>query len=119
MSFITQSLRLFLIIAMVLPSVQNLFAVQAGMQNDYPMVAASGVVRIGVLKMFTEDCSKHGKSGYSQGPNQCGICPLSLGIVQMTPKRYDVNTQIQHAISDVPLYNSTDLSPDYRPPRYS
>lgn len=131
MRFFIQHIRLFLIIAMVLSPVQHLFAMQAGMQVDdstvavettvamtVETVAANDAAQNSMPAMLDEDCSKHGKNGNCQGSSQCGSCPLSLGASQVSPKRAELNTQIQSALSDVSL-NSADLSPDYRPPRYS
>ncbi len=126
MSLFTQHIRLFLIAAMVLSPVQNLFAMQTGQQANAPMVVAtttvaaavSDMAQSGMSAMLDEDCGKHGNSGNCQGSNQCGTCPLSLAIFQISPERAELNAQIQPALSDVSL-NSTDLLPDYRPPRYS
>ena len=128
MSSFTQYLRLFLIAAMVLSPVQHLFAAQADDSTAVIAMAATGVVahdvahngapKMGMPEMLDNDCSEHGKGGNCQGSNQCGSCPFPLEISQISPKRAELNTQIQFAISDVSL-NSADLSPDYRPPRYS
>lgn len=121
--FFIHHLRLFLIMAMVLSPVQHLFAAQASIRTDSPTavvkaVVASDMAQRSVLKTLDEDCGKHGKNGSCQNSNQCGNCPLPLGISQITPKCAEVNAQIQPAIPDISLYNA-DLLPDYRPPRYS
>ncbi len=115
MRFFTQPLHLFLIIAMVLSPIQLLFAAQSGMQTANSTTAVSDTVQNDELTMLDEDCNKHGNC---QNSVQCGNCPLSLGISQIKLNRDDLSTQIQSTISDVSLY-STDLLPEYRPPRYS
>lgn len=117
MSSFTQYLRLFLIAAMVLSPVQGLFAAQA---DDSTVVMTMAAVADDAAHngMLDNDCNEHGKGGNCQGSNHCGSCPFALEISQISPKRAGLNTQIQFAISDISL-NSADLSPDYRPPRYS
>ena len=115
MRIFTQTLRLFLIIAVVLSPMQPLFAAQSGIQTANSTVAVSDMAQIDELTMPDEDCNKHGNC---QNSVQCGNCPLSLGISQIKLNRDDLSTQVQSAISDVSLY-STDLLPEYRPPRYS
>ena len=130
MAAFTQHLRLLLIIAMVLSPVQPLFAMPTGQQADDSMAhhsmsamattaAVDDVVHSDASHMLDDGCnSKKGKCNHCQGLSQCGNCPLSLGIPQMTAERIELNAEIQLIISDVSFY-STDLLPDYRPPRYS
>jgi positive regulator of sigma E activity len=80
--------------------------------------AANNIAQSAVLEMLDNDCSKHGKCGDCQSSNPCSNCPLSLGVFQTTPKRTELDTRIQLAVSDV-SFHSADLLPDYRPPRYS
>ncbi len=115
MRFFTQPLRLFLIIAMVLSPVQILFAAQTDMQTDNSAVAVNDMTQNDELMMLDEDCNKHGNC---QSSVQCSNCPLSLGVPQIKLNRADLSAQIQFTIPDVSLY-STDLLPEYRPPRYS
>jgi hypothetical protein len=113
MSLFTQHLlRLLLIIAMVLLPVQGAFAVHVDMHTDILTVAATDIAHDSGLSMSEDGCSN------CQGFTQCGSCPVSLGISQFTPIRYEVVTQIHVATLGVPL-SSADFLPEYRPPRYS
>jgi len=137
MDILTQHLRLLLIVAIALSPIQPLFAMQTGQQADdsqtddsmavsmtHPMdvmittAGVSNTAQNDVSKMLNGDCNKRGKCSNCQGANHCSSCPLSLGISQIASKRTGLSTQIQLAVSDVSLH-STDLLPDYRPPRYS
>jgi len=128
MGTLSQQLRLFLIIAMVLSPVQHLFAMQLATQSDSPtLISAENTASVSnvsrraptdTLKIFDNDCSKHGKSGSCKSAKQCGSCPLTVEISQASPKRAVLNVFIQPDFTNTSL-NSTDLLPDYRPPRNS
>jgi hypothetical protein len=123
MSFFTKHLRLFLIIAMVISPMQPLFAAQKTMQIDMQtdvsvvvVAATADTNHKDALMMLDGNCGKHGNC---QSSAQCNSCPLSPGIPQTKLNRVDPGcAQIQFTISAVSLY-STDLLPEYRPPRYS
>jgi len=134
MDTLSQHLRLLLIIAIAMSPVQPLFAMQTGSQADGPMAssmrmsltdnvaattaAVSNIDQNDASKMLNGDCNKRGKCSNCQGANHCSSCPLSLGIPQVISKHAGLNTQVQFTVPDASLH-STDLLPDYRPPRYS
>jgi len=111
-------LRLLLITAMVLVPVQSAFSMQMGMHTDSPAIATSDHAHSSEMQMFDENACKHDDCGNCQGSTHCSSCPMSLAIFQITPIRREVGTQFHVAISSVSL-KSTDLLPDYRPPRFS
>lgn len=115
MRFFTQHLRLLLIIGVALSPLQHLFAMPSAMQMDDSSVAAT---QNDAPTMPAEDCSEHDSSSNCQDSSQCGNCPLSLGMTPMTAKHTEPNTQARLTSPDISLY-STDLLPDYRPPRIS
>ncbi len=124
MAIFTQHLRLLLIIAIVLSPVQPLFAMQADDSMALSMSAMAAttigdITQNDASKMLDDDCNKQGKCSNCQAANHhCTSCPLSLGIPQVTSKRIELSTLVQLTVPGVSL-RSTDLLPDYRPPRYS
>ena len=116
-------LRLLLITAMVLVPVQGAFSMPMGMHADSSAIetsdhAHSAEMQGAEMKMLDENSCTHGDCGNCQGSTHCGSCPISLAIFQINPIRNEVGTQFRVTISGVSL-NSTDLLPDYRPPRFS
>ncbi len=115
-------LRLFLIIAMVLLPMQQLLAMQTGAQSDESrmaaMVTVSDADHNDILTVLDEDCSKHSDCGDCQNSVQCGNCSLLLGMPQTEPTHSKPSIQILTTFSDDSFF-STDLLPDYRPPRFS
>jgi len=113
-----QYLRLLLIIAMVLAPVQGVFAVQLDMHSGGLMNMASNQTQSSELPMFEENYCNHTNGENCQSAAQCGNCPLSLTILRIASMHSEMNAQSYAAITGVSFY-SADLSPDYRPPRYS
>ena len=115
-------LRLLLITVMVLAPVQSAFSMQMAMHTDSPAIATSDHVHSGKMsgemQMVDENACKHGDCGNCQGSSQCGSCPMSLAVLQINSIRNETAMQSHVTISSAPL-NSTNLLPDYRPPRYS
>ena len=101
-------LRLLLIIAMVLLPMQQLLAMQKGAQSDESRMAA-------IVAVNDADCSD---CGDCQNSVQCGNCSLLLGMPQAESTHSKLSIQILTAFSDDSFF-STDLLPDYRPPRFS
>ncbi len=123
--------RLLLVIAMVLTLVESAFAMQVNMLAGHSMDTAGGHAHSSEMSMLEmsmleEDCHEHGCDMHSdgadndncQGTAKCGHCPLSLGTFQIVSVRHEMAVQTHAALLNVPLYNA-DLSPDFRPPRYS
>ena len=112
-------LRLLLITVMVLAPVQSAFSMQMCMHTDSPAIATSDHVHSsdmsGEMQMLDEGSNN---CGNCQGSTHCGSCPMSLAVLQIDSIRNEVATQFQATISGASL-NSTDLLPDYRPPRFS
>jgi hypothetical protein len=141
MRLLTTHLRLLLIIVMVFAPVQSAFSLQICEHTDSPVATgntdahASGEhahhanshqanshhTNNGADEAQMLDANAPGYSGdcgNCQGSSQCGNCPVSLAIIKFTAVRAEAGTQFHEAIPDVSL-NSTDLLPDYRPPRIS
>ena len=115
-------LRLLLITVMVLAPVQSAFSMQMCMHTDSPAIATSDHVHSGKMsgemQMFDKNVSNHGDCGNCQGSSQCGSCPMSLAVLQIDSMRNETAAQFHVTITSASL-NSTDLLPDYRPPRFS
>jgi len=111
-------LRLLLAIFVALSPVQSAFAMQQmSMHADSSTIAASDHVHGEGMKVLHEDSKKHDGCGNCQGSAHCSNCSMTLAIFQITPIRYVVGAQHYVAISNA-SFNSTDLLPDYRPPRF-
>lgn len=119
MKFSPQNIfRLLLITLMVLAPVQSAFSMPMVMHVDSLPTISSDHTRNSELPMSNEDSGNHDDCGNCQGSTHCSSCFMSLAIFQMTPIHNEVGTQFHVAISGVSI-NSTDLLPDYRPPRHS
>jgi hypothetical protein len=111
-------LRLLLIAAMVLTPVQSAFSMQMSMHMGSAATATSNHVHSVEPQMLGEGSTKHDDCGNCQGSTHCSSCFMALAIFQMSSIHNDMGTQFHVAISGVSI-NSTDLLPDYRPPRFS
>ena len=122
MNILNLHLRLFLIVAMAMLPMQQLFAMQAGMHAEdsviHAVVTADDAVRDNLLTVLDMDCGKHDGCGDCQESAQCGSCSISPGIVQIELEHNELSQQYQLTSSEHSFY-SIDLLPDYRPPRIS
>lgn len=120
MSTLTQHFSLLLILALLLSPVQSLFASQQIDGTDVVTTSAAtgDVIQNDTLKMLGDNCcSNLGQCVNCQDSAPCSSCSMLLGISQSLLMRTELNTQTQRTISSISLYSS-DLLPDYRPPRY-
>ena len=126
MTIFLHNFRLMLIAIMVLTPVQSAFSLQvsmhmASMPTDSQAITSCHQAHAGQMhktQMSDKDSSNHGACKHCQGSTHCSNCSMSLAIFKIYPLRSEMGTQIHVAISRV-IINSTDLLPDFRPPRLS